>query len=204
MMSLLMSPTTMMPRHQSSLIRHIQRTLATWHREQHQHHLDLVLLPQGLAQEISPSIQMLLRGLEHLLTCQSTQMLHQDPEDLLLTCQPTQMPPRHIGHPQTCQLTQTLPQGPEVLPPTCRPIQMLLLYLEDLRQLVLDLVQCQTLKLPFLRPTSRDEHHHQHMHQELARGGWQTLKSGHHLIRTQLPRSRVSAHQECVRRLMVR
>lgn len=204
MMSLLMSPTTRMPRQQRSLIRHIQRTLVIWHQEQHQYHLDLVLLPQGLAQEISPSIQMLLRRLEHLLTCQSTQMLHQDPEDLLLTCRLTQMPPRHIEDPQTCQQTQTLPRNPEVLLLTCRPIQMLLLYLGDPRQLVLDLVQCQTFKLPFLRPTPRDEHHHQHRHQELARGGWQILKSGHHLIRTQLPRSRVSAHQECVHRPMVR
>lgn len=197
-MSLLRSPTTTMPHQQSSLTRHTQRTLATWHQEQHRHRLDLALLPQGLAQETSPSIQMLLRGLDRLQTCQSTQMLHQDLEYLLLICRLTQMPPRHIDHPQTCHPTQTLSQVPGLLP-TCRSIQMLLLCLEDPRQLVPDLVQCQTLKLPFLRPTSRDEHHHHHMHQELA------LTSGHHWICTQLPKSQVSAHQECVhRRPMVR
>ncbi|EEU43242.1 uncharacterized protein NECHADRAFT_83784 [Fusarium vanettenii 77-13-4] len=58
---------------------------------------------------------------------------------------------------------------------------------------------CQTLKLLLLRLTPRDEHHHQHMHQELAQGGCQILKPDHHLIRTQLPRSRALGHQECVR-----
>lgn len=201
-MSLLMSLTTRMSH------RHIQRTLATWPQEQDHHHLGLVLLPQGLVQEISPSIQTLLQDPEVLLlpTCHPTPMLPQDREDLLLTCQLTQMPPRHIGGPQTCHPTQTLPRDPEALLPlpTWPLIQMLLLYLEDLRQLVPDLVQCQTLKLLLLLPMPRDEHHHQHMRQELAQGGCQILKAGHHLIRMQLPRSRVLAHQECVRRPMAK